>query len=357
MHSSTSQLRSQPGAATDPDADGFSALRIKDVVRETADAVSLTLDVPAACTSQFRYQAGQFLTIQVRVDGVEHRRCYSMSSAPAVEPDLRITIKRDGDGVVSNFLNDRVGVGDELRAQAPEGRFVLGDDGTELVAFAGGSGITPVFSLLRSVLATTSRSVRLFYANRDGDSVIFGTALGRLAENHPDRFQLHRHFDTEHGVVSSGAVRDFLGAAHAGDGRDFYICGPGPFMDTVEATLTDSGVARQRVHVERFRVETPPAAPSDSEEVPEEITIELNRRTHTVPYRAGNTLLQTARHAGLKAPASCETGSCGTCIAQVVEGGARLYNNEALDDDEVADGWVVTCQAVPTGRTVRVVYE
>lgn len=339
-------------APSPPIDEGFSPLLVKDVVRETADAVSLVLDVPTPDAERFRYRAGQFLTLQVHVNGEPHRRCYSMSSAPTAENDLRITIKRDRDGLVSNWLNDTVAPGDHIHAAPPEGRFVLTDTDRELVAFAGGSGITPVYSLIRHALATTGRRARLFYANRNADSVIFDAALTDVSGAHRDRLTLHHHHDERHGLVSPDLIAGFLdGVGEA----EYYICGPAPFMDAVESTLLTRGLPRDRIHLERFSVAAVPV--DDTAPVTEEIVIELGRQKVTARYKAGNTLLQTARLAGLKAPASCETGSCGTCMAQVTEGSARMLNNDALDDDEVADGWVVTCQALPTSRTVRVVYE
>ncbi|MUL82673.1 MULTISPECIES: ferredoxin--NADP reductase [unclassified Mycolicibacterium] len=343
------------------DADGFTPLRIKQVIRETSDAVSLVLDVPESSKDRFRYLAGQFVTIRVRIGGAEHRRCYSMSSSPAVEPDLRITVKRDRDGLVSNWINDTVSVGDELHVAPPEGRFVLAATERNVVTFAGGSGITPVFSLVHSALTATARTARLFYANRNLDSVIFREALAELTDTHGGRLEVHHHLDDLDGVVSPQHVADFIASAEAEDGShadaDYYVCGPAPFMDTVERVLLDTGIPKRQVHLERFSVAAIPLPDPAEPAVTEEVTIELGRSTVTAPYRAGNTLLQTARLAGLKAPSSCETGSCGTCMAHVVEGSARMLNNDALDDDEVAEGWVVTCQALPTSRTVRVVYE
>lgn len=325
--------------------DGFVPLRVKQVVRETADTVSLVFDQSGG----FAYEAGQYLTLSVRIAGQEHRRCYSMSSSPRLGEDLRITVKRDRDGVVSNWINDTTTAGDLIPAAPPQGRFVLQDSGRDIVAFAGGSGITPVFSLLRCALATTSRTCRLLYANRSRDSIIFADALTELREKHGGRFDLTHHLDDERGVLTVDTVVSFAGETDA----DIYVCGPGPFMDIVETSLRSAGVPADRVKLERFTVT--PSGTVDS--VTEKVTIELDRTSVTIDYRAGNTLLQTARLAGLRAPASCETGSCGTCMAQVTEGSARMLNNDALDDDEVADGWVVTCQAMPTSRTVKVVYE
>lgn len=333
--------------------DGFVPLRVKQVVRETSDAISLVFDRPPVGGGEFSYLPGQFLTLLVHVDGREHRRCYSMSSSPALDEHLQITVKRDRDGIVSNWLNNTAAPGVELQAAPPRGRFVMRDHERELVAFAGGSGITPVYSLLRSALETTNRTARLFYANRSRDSIIFSEALADLQQRHADRFCLRHHVDDEKGVVTAAQVETFV--AEAAD-CDVYVCGPGPFMDTVEKAVLSAGLPADRLHLERFTVDQV-SAEEAADAVTEEVTIELDRRSVTLAYRPGHTLLQTARMGGLRAPSSCETGSCGTCIAQITEGCARMLNNDALDDDEVADGLVVTCQALPTSRTVKVVYE
>lgn len=336
--------------------DEFAPLRIKRVVRETVDAVSLVLDVPERSVRRFRYEAGQFLTLRVTVDGRELRRCYSMSSAP-VEDELRITVKRDPGGIVSNWINDTAAEGDELHATPPEGRFVLRGElsgATEVVAFAGGSGITPIMSLARAAVHDPDRRVRLFYANRSRTSVIFADPLDRLVSEHGHRVVLHKHFDEDDGVVTPEAIEAFV--APAGDAH-YYVCGPGPFMDTVERTLLAAGVKPSRLHLERFTIATPEPSAVDESAVTEEVVIDLDRATTTASYRTGDTLLQTARSAGLRAPASCETGSCGTCMARIIEGSARMLNNDALEDDEVEEGWVLTCQTLPTSRKVRVSYE
>nr|WP_040531765.1 ferredoxin--NADP reductase [Gordonia rhizosphera] len=337
--------------------DRFRALRVKGVVCETSDAVSLVLDVPATDTMQFRYRAGQFITINVEVGGCEYLRCYSMSSSPLVGKDLRITVKRDRDGVVSNWINDHVQVGDQIWAARPSGRFVLAETAADLVAFAGGSGVTPVFSLISAALQGTTRTVRLFYANRSRDSVIFGDALDDLAVRHPGRLVIHHHFDEDSGLVTGDAITSFL--ADVGTDADHYICGPSAFMDTAESTLAAVGTSTDRIHLERFSAAVP-AFDADSDvfgSTTTEVTIRLDRRTTTVPYRTGHTLLQSARSAGLRAPSSCETGSCATCMARVIEGSVRMLNNDALDDDEVAEGYILTCQSVPTSPTISVVYE
>lgn len=341
-------------AAETADADGFTSLRIKNVVHETDDAISIVFDVPPHLAEHFSYRAGQYLALCVQVGGQEYRRCYSMSSSPVKHQDLRVTIKRDRDGVVSNWLNDHAAPGDRIRVAAPEGRFVRSSKERELVAFAGGSGITPVFSLIQTELAESAGRARLLYANRELSSVIFREALDGLVDQHGERFGLQHHLDVEQGVVTAEKIAAFV--AESGTDAECFVCGPGPFMDTVEQALLDAGVPAEQVHLERFTV-APVPIPSNGAQVTETVTIELDRETATVDYRAGHTLLQMARMAGLRAPSSCETGSCGTCIAQVTEGEARLLNNDALDEDEVAEGLVVTCQAIPTSPTIRFVYE
>jgi len=335
---------------------GFHALTVKRVVRETPDAVSLVFQMPEHLAEQFHYKPGQFLTLRVVVDGEEHLRCYSMSSAPAVAEDLQITVKRVPDGIVSNWLNDMVREGDEIEVTVPGGAFVLDETERDIVAFAGGSGITPVFSIVKTALAASSRRVRLLYANRDRRSVIFADAITQLATRHADRCVIAHHLDDEQGFVGSRDVADFLDAVRD---VDFYVCGPTPFMDTVEQALTICGVPSERIHVEQFA-----AAPWEELDVATEpgslaaeVSFQFEGRRAVAQHDPGATLLRTARNAGLKAPASCEIGECATCMARVVEGSAVMRHNGALTPEEVAEGWVLTCQALPTSSSLTVVYE
>lgn len=357
---------SPPGAVRDH---GFHPLRVRRVVHETADAASFVLDVPADLQTAFAYEAGQFLTFRVHVDGQVHHRCYSMSSAPAVDDDLQVTVKRVPGGVVSNWMIDSLGPGDLVEASAPAGVFCLAPGDDDLVAFSAGSGITPVFSLLKTALATTDRRVCLYYANRDRDAVIFRTELDALVDRYPGRLEVVHHLDVERGFVDAGAVSPYARPAPA----DVYVCGPTPFMDIVEGTLLTHGIAADKVHIERFTPGEPSTngddvAPGDSTAGGDpgaagngasatRVTIELGGRTATVDHRAGTTILQTARQMGMAPPFSCESGSCATCMAKLVEGTVKMHVNDVLTDDEVAEGWVLTCQSVPTASSVHVIYE
>jgi 3-ketosteroid 9alpha-monooxygenase subunit B len=332
---------------------GFHPLRIERVVPETADACSLVLDVPPELAATFAYDAGQFCTFRAWIDGEPHLRCYSMSSSPAVDDELQVTVKRVPGGVVSNWMNDVLAAGDEIEVTPPAGVFRLGAGDADVVAFSGGSGITPVLSLVKTALATTTRRVRLLYANRDLESIIFRGVLDDLAARHPERLHVVHHLDVDAGFVDADVVRAFVGATVD---ADFYVCGPGPFMDVVELGLLAGGVAADRVNIERF---TPgaPELPEPTASTGTRVTIALRGRTETADHRPGATILQTARQLGMSPPYSCESGSCATCMARLVEGEVRMHANNALTDDEVAEGWVLTCQSVPTTATVSVVYE
>ena len=348
---------SRPGPGRDH---RFHRLRISRVVRETPDASSFVLDVPAGLHAAYRYEAGQFCTFRATIDGCPHLRCYSMSSSPEVGDELQVTVKRVPGGLVSNWMIDVLEPGDEIEATCPAGVFRLGPSDGELVAFAGGSGITPVFSLVKTALAVTSRRIRLFYANRDPDAVIFAECLAELAARHPGRLEITHHLDTERGLVDGSEVRGFLDG-HAG--ADYYLCGPAPFMELVEGVLVPRGVGAERVHIERF---TPPqpeepdgpgTATGDAAAGAVRVAIELGGRRDEVDHRPGTTILQTARQMGMSPPFSCESGSCATCMARLVDGGVSMYVNNALTDDEVEEGWILTCQSVPTTPKVHVVYE
>lgn len=332
---------------------GYHAVRVGRVVPETADAATFVIDVPDDLRAAFAYDAGQFLTFRVRVDGESYVRCYSMSSAPAVDDELRVTVKRVLGGVVSNWMLDALRAGDEVESAAPAGFFRLTDGDGDVVLFGAGSGITPVFSLLKSTLATTSRRVRLLYANRDRDSVIFASELGALVDKYGDRLDVCHRLDVEDGFVDAVAVQAFLG--EAGD-AECYVCGPTPFMDVVEHALLAGGVDAERIHIERF---TPAEelASGDVDDVATLVTIELDGRTDTTEHRAGTTILQTARQMGMSPPYSCESGSCATCMARLVDGAVSMRVNNALLPDEVDEGWILTCQSVPTSASVHVVYE
>ncbi|GAX56831.1 ferredoxin--NADP reductase [Streptomyces olivochromogenes] len=329
---------------------GFHPVRIKRIVQETADTRTYVLDAP------FPYRAGQFLT--VRACGA--LRSYSMSSSPETDDELMTTVKRVPGGLVSNWMHEHLAPGDVIETTAPAGVFCLRETDEPLVAYCGGSGITPVLSLVKTALATTNRHVRVLSANRDADSIIFGSALAELAERHPDRFEIRHHLDDQGGFITDLLVREFAGVDVD---ADFYLCGPAPFMDLAERALLVHGVEADQIFAERFTpaAEETPGNPGSGSAAPAEkegtVSIVLAGKRRSVPRHSGETLLESARRAGLMPPFSCESGNCGTCIAQVTEGEAKMRVNNALDDDEVTEGWVLTCQGEPVTPDITVVYE
>jgi 3-ketosteroid 9alpha-monooxygenase subunit B len=351
--------RANPDLDTARRAHGFQPLRVAKVVQETPDTRSYVLVPTDGDSHLFDYRPGQFCTFRVTVGDEELLRCYSMSSAPETDAELTVTVKRMPEGRVSGWLHDNVAEGDVVEATRPAGAFCIRDHDRPIVAFAGGSGITPVMSITKSVLASTDRPVRLLYANRDRDAVIFHDQLDELASRHGARLDVQHHLDSEGGYLDGVAVRDFIGQQHE---ADFYLCGPTPFMDLVERVLADLGIDDDQIFIERFvnddaRPRSEAGASGEDAVVPDEVTIILKGKRHTVAYRPGDTLLDTARRGGLSAPFSCEAGECATCMAFLKEGAATMRVNNALDDDEVEEGWVLTCQARPNSTALTIEYE
>lgn len=327
-------------------------LRVASVIEETADAKSIVLEIPAELEDRFRYQAGQFLTFRVVVGEQRLVRCYSLASSPATETVHKVTVKRIDDGRVSNWMNDRVAPGSTLEVMPPAGVFCLRERETPIVLFGGGSGITPVISILKTALATTSRSIKLVYANRDAESIIFKDELALLHAENVDRLEIVHCLDNVHGFVDEARVIQEVGSL---EDADFYICGPGPFMDVVEAGLSSLAVGADQIFIERFSSPSDPvAAPAEGagEAVGEgkghSVTVKLDGSVTTISVAEGETVLSAARRVGLEPPFACEEAYCGCCMAKVTSGDIEmLMNDGGIDQRQIDDGWVLTCQALP----------
>lgn len=331
----------------------YHRLAVVDVVDETADTRSFVLEIPAGLESAFRYRAGQFCTFRAKIDGEEVVRSYSMSSSPDTDDRFTTTVKRVPGGRMSNWMNDTLAPGSTVDVMRPTGLFVLRATDVPIVAFAGGSGITPVISIVKSALATTDRSITLVYANRSTDAIIFGDDLARLHSVFDDRLAVHHHLDSERGFLDAEQCASF---AHSAAHADFYVCGPGPYMDTVDAGLSMLGVVPSQLFVERFVVPEGSGVSVEAE-VPESLIIRLDRRKHTIAYQAGDTVLETARRGGLRPPFSCEAGNCATCMAHLDHGSVSMRVNNALSADELEEGWILTCQSMPTSAEVTINYD
>ncbi|MEU5842003.1 ferredoxin--NADP reductase [Rhodococcus sp. NPDC047139] len=333
----------------------FQRATVTRIVKETDDARTYVL---APHDGPFTYKSGQFCTFRVNVDGTELYRSYSMSSAPETDTELMTTVKRVTGGAVSNWLHDNIAEGDEVEITRPAGTFLLRDAVGPVLGFAGGSGITPILSLAKSALATTDRAVRLLVADRNRASAIFTGLTDELVTRYAGRLEVVRHFDDESGLLTPDAVREFVGS----DGSaDSYLCGPEAFMDMVESALPGPG----NVYSERFGSAAEPIKPEDAQQAPPAtsgevkgtVSIRLGNQRVSVPRHAGETLLESARRAGLAPPFSCEAGNCATCIAKITHGSATMRVNDALTEDEIADGYILTCQGVPDSEDIKVRYE
>jgi 3-ketosteroid 9alpha-monooxygenase subunit B len=329
----------------------FHSLRIADVVTETADARSFTFEVPPRLEALFRYVPGQFLTFEVPWQQMRLHRCYSLSSAPECDALPKVTVKRIERGRVSNWFNDELRPGSTLDVKPPEGLFVLRREEAErpLVMFGGGSGITPILSLIKSALLGTRRALKLVYANRDRASIIFRDELETWRGRFPERLTIQHQLDVEHGFMHAANVKDaFAGLEHA----DFYVCGPGPFMDIVEASLEERRVGGGHVFIERFvsptdpdRVSSEATAPAAPHSAASQFTCTLDKQRHEVPVKPGESLLAAARRAGLEPSFSCEEGYCGSCMAQLRRGKVQMRTHDALTAKDLAKGWVLACQS------------
>lgn len=332
-------------------------LTVTQVVRETEHSVSVSFDVPEALTDKFQYKAGQFLTIRIPSDLTGHiARCYSLSSAPGVDPALTVAVKRTRDGYGSNWINDNAKPGLSLRVMAPAGTFVPTQSGRDLVLFSGGSGVTPIISIAKWTLANTEQKVSMFYANTDPDSIIFNNQLQELTRQYPDRFVLTHWLDSQNGRVDAAAISAFV---QANKEAEVFVCGPGPFMELVKATLHDADWPRERLHIEEYvSLHTDPFQapdePSEDEGPDSQVTVKLDGQEHQLNWAANANLVDIMLRKGLNVPYSCREGDCGSCIARLRTGTVDMAVTDALEPEDMADGYILACQAHPTSQELSV---
>jgi ring-1,2-phenylacetyl-CoA epoxidase subunit PaaE len=352
----------------------FHPLKVAEIVPETAEANSIRFEIPPELRNAFAFKAGQHLTLRAIIEGEEVRRNYSLCTAPA-EQDWMVTVKRIGGGLFSNWVGDRLKAGDTIEVMVPHGSFTTefnAGNKRHLVGVAGGSGITPVMSLIKTLLREEPRSrFTLLYGNRDSSSVIFLEALAALKDKHLGRFEIYHFLDQEEQDIAlfngmldrtrcDEAIAHLVPDAEEVDG--WFICGPGPMMDAAEGALLDRGIAKDRIRIERFTADRP--AEAVSREIAQlqtqaegvSVAVTLDGRTRRVPFTAGN-ILDSARSAGLPAPFACKAGVCATCRAKVTKGKVEMAARYGLTDEEVAAGYVLTCQSVPLGDGVAVDYD
>ena len=333
----------------------YIALRVAQVIEETADARSIEFEIPEQLAEQFQYQPGQFLTLRIPYGDTWLPRCYSLSSTPFEDERLRVTVKKVDQGRASNWLCNELKAGDTLEVMRPAGVFVPKVLDQDLLLFGGGSGVTPVLSILRSALLKGQGRICLIYANRDQESVIFKEALKALAHAYPARLQIIHWLDALQGIPK---VEQLAALAKPFAHAEAFICGPGPFMDAAVSALQSLAMPKNRIHVERFV-----SLPGEGEEqtviaseaaTAATLTVDLDGEQHELDCQSGETLLQAMERAGLNPPNACRVGGCASCMCTLEKGSAELLINDALDDDELADGWILCCQAVPTSEQLHI---
>jgi len=321
-------------------------LRVAEVIAETPEAHSLVLSVPPALAAAFAYRPGQYLTVLVPQNGGNVARCYSLSSSPHTDDNLKITVKRVRDGQASNWICDHVRAGETLELLPPAGEFTPATLDDDLLLLAGGSGITPVMGIIKSVLAHGSGRVALVYANRDEDSVIFRAELAALGDRYGDRLAVTHWLDSERGAPEAAVLAELLAPVA---GREAYVCGPEPFVAVSRKALQEAGVPEERIRVERFEIEQEPTVDAT-------LQVEIDGQTHRLPWPAGKRLLDVVIEAGLNPPFSCRQGHCGSCALRLLGGEVDLVHNEVLEQEDFDDGYILACQAVARTEEVSVTY-
>jgi 3-ketosteroid 9alpha-monooxygenase subunit B len=329
---------------------------VAEVIRETDDACSLVLDVPPPLAATFGYLPGQFVTVRVPSDRTGSvARCYSLSSSPHAGERPAITVKRTAGGYASNWILDRVKAGAVLDLLPPAGTFSPSSLDGDFLLFAAGSGITPVMSILKSVLAVGRGLVVLVYANRDERSVIFGAELRRLATSAAGRLVVVHWLDSLLGVPAAAAI---AALARPYASYDAYLCGPDPYLAVTRDALGQLGVPGRRVHVERFLslAENPFEQAPVAGGLAATLSVTLDGASTLLPWPPGTRMLDVLIGAGLDAPFSCRQGICGACACQLTGGEVEMTHNEVLEAADVADGYILACQAVPLTPEVSITY-
>lgn len=358
----------------------FHTLNIKDIRRETSDCVSISFDVPDSLKEDFRFYPGQYLTLRTNINGEDVRRSYSICSSPLNE-DLRVAVKKLDGGVFSTYANEQLSAGQPLEVMTPEGNFTTTIDErnrNQYVAFAAGSGITPIMSLMKTILDKEPKSTfTLFFGNRTTNSIIFRDAIDELKNTYMDRLRVHHVLSREDqgSDLLKGHINEEKCRAYASKFFDpsevsrFFLCGPEGMIVSIDATLKDLGVPNDAITFELFTTSNAKEAKgandsaksSSRKDAPDdvsEVTVILDgEETHFELAYDGDTVVDAAMDAGSDVPFSCKGAVCCTCRARVLEGEVEMDMNYALEPEEVEDGYVLTCQTHPRSKKVVISFD
>lgn len=342
----------------------YCGLTIKEVNHVASEAVNLVFEKPE---SDFFYRPGQFVTLIKEIDGKKVRRAYSLCSSPFLDEYPTVTVKRVPGGVMSNHINDSFKAGDTIEAMEPMGRFTVDYDGNaerRAIFFGGGSGITPLYSILRTVLAKEPKSkVALVYGNRSEEFVIFKDEYARLKDTYGNRFKMvHILEEDPNGLAdhtgrpTAGMIRDITKGIFPDGGAECYICGPEPMMQVVKEGLKLAGTPEEKIFLESFEAgKTSPNITEDGGGSGEsDVAILLNGEEHQVKVAANEAVLDAGLNADLDMPYSCQSGLCTACRAKCLEGTLDQEDAAGLTDAEVAEGYVLLCVGKPRSAKIKV---
>lgn len=346
----------------------FHTLSIKNIERVTSKSVTITFEVPQDLKDTYKFKAGQYITIKTTLNGTEIRRDYSLCSSPK-SGELRVAVKEVKDGTFSAYVNKELKVGDRLEIAPPRGHFIFepNDSKTKhIAAFAAGSGITPILSIVKCALEEEVLSnVVLVYGNKAADDTMFINELLELQRQYSDRLAIQFVFsqaqedDSIFGRIEKSTVNLILKNKHKDLTIDaFYLCGPEAMIHTVKDVLTEHEIPKDRVFFELFKAAKP--TERDTATIPEgqtKITVVLDDETTTFEMSQKQTILEAALDKDLDAPYSCQGGICSSCLARVIEGETKMRQNSILTDGEVAEGLILTCQAHPLTPNVKIDYD
>lgn len=343
----------------------FHKLSIKNIIQETAQAVSVVFDIPDHLNSNFTFQAGQYITIKAVINGEEVRRAYSICSSPN-SGEVKVAIKAVENGTFSVYATEQLKAGDALEVHEPEGKFILNpQSGKNYIGFAAGSGITPVLSMIKTVLEDTSNATfTLIYGNKSESDTIFKNELESLQREYSGRFNLHYVFsrqnvqDSLFGRIDQGFTNYFVKNTYKDVNFDSaYLCGPEEMIKTVSSTLQSNGFAESSILFELFTALTEEENTSEIKNGETEVTVLLDDEEISFTMKQTDDLLSAALRNKVDAPYSCQGGICSSCLAKVTEGKAVMTKNSILTDAEVEDGFILTCQAHPTTSKIHIDYD
>lgn len=351
----------------------FYPLKVKDIEKVSKDAVAIAFDVPMQYVSHFRFKHGQFITLKLNINNERIIRSYSICTSPYSEKELKIAVKIVPDGKMSPYLNNYLKIGDTIEVMPPSGKFYTelnSSNKKKYVLFAGGSGITPMMSIIKSTLFIEKQSeIILFYANRETDNVMFKDELDNIAKNN-DKLKIIYIFDNppknypkeQSGLLSEEKIKILLEKYNGKNADEYFICGPLPMMQLIEKTLQQLNISPEKIHIEHFtaieNADTETTETNNTQNIESEVTVILYGIETTFKLNSdGISILDAAIQNGVDAPFSCKGGVCSTCRAKILEGKVKMDANYALTEDEVAEGFILTCQSHPLTEKVVIDYD